>query len=146
MRKYFSLCVAFLLLMMSSVCFASTSSSGNTNGSNAVHLHVQGPNNSKLIYAKMPAFILTFKDSHGKAAKGHMIFVNKANGHVISARSVHGKTNFVPPNELRDYIIVFKPDAKNQVVYWSVKKNTSAVGNRYFYELHPMRYQIKSVG
>ena len=75
-----------------------------------------------------------------------MIFVNKANGHVISARSVQGKTNFVPPNELRDYIIVFKSDTKNQVVYWNVKKNTSAVGNRYFYELHPMHYQIKSVG
>lgn len=146
MKKYVSLVVAFLLMMIGSVCFASTSASGNTSSSNAVYLHVQGPNNSKLIYAKMPAFILTFKDSHGKAASGKMIFVNKANGHVISARSVSGKTNFVPPNELRDYIIVFKPAVKNQVVYWSVKKNISAVGNRYFYELHPTRYQIKAVG
>lgn len=146
MRKYFSLFAALLLMLTGTVCFAASSASGSTNASNAVRIHVQGPNNSKLIYSKMPAFIVTFKDSKGKAANGEMIFVDRSNGHVLSASSVYGKTNFIPPKEKRDYIVVFKPKVKNQVIYWSVKKNTSAVGNRYFYELYPTKYRIASVG
>lgn len=146
MRKCLSVLVAFLVMMVGSVCFAATSASGSTNSSNAVRIHVQGPNNSKLIYAKMPAFILTLRDSKGKAANGTMIFVDKSTGKVLSARKVYGKTNFVPPNEKRDYVVVFKPAVKNQVIKWSVTKNTSAVGNRYFYELYPTSYRIKAVG
>lgn len=146
MRKCLSLMVAVFVMLVGSVCFAASSASGSTNGSNAVRIHVQGPNNSKLIYAKMPAFILTFKDTKGKAANGTMIFVDRSTGKVLSTRKVYGKTNFVPPNEKRDYVVVFTPAVKNQVIKWSVTKNISAVGNRYFYELYPTSYRIKGVG
>jgi hypothetical protein len=94
----------------------------------------------------MPAFIVTFKDTKGKAANGKMIFVDRSTGKVLSSRSVYGKTNFVPPNEKRSYIVVFKPNAKNQVIKWRVEKNHSAVGNRYFSELYTTSYRIKAVG
>ncbi|MBQ1866885.1 MULTISPECIES: hypothetical protein [Selenomonas] len=146
MRKFLSLLVALLIMAAGSVCFAASSVSGSTNGSNACRINVQAPNNSKLSYSKMPAFIVTFKDTKGKAANGTMIFVDRSTGKVLSSRSVYGKTNFVPPNERRSYIVVFKPKVKNQVIKWTVQKNHSAVGNRYFCELYTTNYHIKSVG
>ncbi|MDD6133660.1 MAG: hypothetical protein PUB49_02960 [Selenomonadaceae bacterium] len=146
MRKCLSVLVAFLVMMVGSVCFAASSANGSTNGSNACRIDVQAPSNSKLSYSKMPAFIVTFKDTKGKAANGTMIFVDRSTGKVLSSRSVYGKTNFVPPNEKRSYIVVFKPNAKNQVIKWRVEKNHSAVGNRYFSELYTTSYRIKAVG
>ena len=75
-----------------------------------------------------------------------MFFVDGKTGTVIQSRYVCGGTNFVPPDEHRNYIIVFYPCYSNQVAYWSIKKNYKAVGNRYFYELYTTKYNIGAVG
>lgn len=145
LKKIFS-CIFLLLVLLCSTCFAASSVSGNTNSYNAARLVVQGTQNSKLSYSKMPAFRLTFKYKDGKMAEGRMYFVDGKTGKVISSRYVCGGTNFVPPGERRSYLIVFYPKYSNKIAYWTIKPNYNAVGNRYFYELYKTNYHIGAVG
>jgi hypothetical protein len=145
MKKFISVLV-MLLLLIGTTCFAASSANGQTNSYNAARLVVQGPQNSKLSYSKMPAFTLTFRTKDNKMIEGYMFFVDGKTGKIIQSRYVCGGTNFVPPGERRNYIIVFYPRYSNQVAYWSIKKNYKAVGNRYFYELYTTKYSIGAVG
>ena len=146
MKKIVSVFVMLLMLIVGTTCFAASSVSGRTDSYNAARLVVQAPQNSKLSYSKMPAFTLTFRTKDGKMAEGAMYFLDGRTGKVISSRNVYGGTNFVPPGERRSYIILFYPRYSNQVVYWSIKRNYKAVGNRYFYELYTMKYSLGAVG
>ena len=146
MKRILSVFV-LMLVMFCSTCFAFSATSGQTTTHNAFRIVVSVvPSNSTPVYAKMPAFtfrLWPLNGSPSNKANGTLYYYDEQTGQLLKTENVYGSVNFIPPNEKRRYIVAIWSD---KPVKWEVRKNTKAVGNRYFYSVERTNYKGGPVG
>ena len=145
MKKILSVFV-FMFVMLCSTCFAFSATSGQSTTHNAFSIVVQGPSSFDYVAAKMPAFTFKLWPISGRPsdqAKGTLHFYDAQTNKLLGSQNVFGKVNFVPPGTKHKYIVVIWSD---KPVKWEVRKNTQAIGSRYFYEVERTNYKGGSVG
>ena len=145
MKKILSVFV-LMFVMFCSTCFAFSATSGQTTTHNAFRITVQAPSVPNLIYAKMPAFTFRLWPINGtpsNKANGTLSFYDGKTGEFLGSQNVYNTVNFIPPKERRSYIVAIWSD---RPVKWDVRKNTNAVGNRYFYEVERANHNGGAVG
>jgi hypothetical protein len=145
MKRILSVFV-LMLVMFCSTCFAISGTSGQTTTHNAFRVKVSAPSMPQLVYAKMPAFTFRLWPLNGRPSdkiNGTLSFYDGNTGEFLESRNVYHKLNFILPKERRSYIISIWSD---RPVKWEVRKNTQAIGNRYFYDIERANYKGGSVG
>lgn len=135
MKRIICLLVIVMTMLTASVCSAANLAGGYTKYYNRCIVEVNGP--SKMIWDKMPAFILTVKNSNGTPGKAR-VDVYAANGNRIANYNVYNKLELKPAIVARKYSIKITPISSANM-NWRLEKNYNQVHNSYPYSLQSQK-------
>lgn len=135
MKRIICLLVIVMTMLTASVCSAANLAGGYTKYYNRCIVQVNGP--SKMIWDKMPAFILTVKNSNGTPGKAR-VDVYAANGNRIANYTVYNKLELKPQIVARKYSIKITPISSSNM-NWRLEKNYNQVHNSYPYSLQSQK-------
>ena len=138
MKRIICLLVIVMTMLTASVCFAASLAGGSTKYYNRCIVQVNGP--SKMIWDKMPAFILTVKNSNGTPGKAR-VDVYAANGNRIASYNAYNTLELKPRIVARKYSIKITPISSSNMT-WRLEKNYNQVHNSYPYSLQSQKNTV----
>ena len=130
MRRMNCLPVIVMTMLTASVCVAAPVAGGDTKYFDRCNVQVNGPRN--MIWAKMPAFILTVKNGAGTPGQAR-VDIYTENGNRVETYNVRNRLELKPRIVAKKYYMKITPLSSSNI-RWRVEKNREQSG-AYFYEL-----------
>ena len=130
MKRMNCLPVIVMTMLTASVCVAAPIAGGYTKYFARCNVQVNGPRN--MIWAKMPAFILTVKNDNGTPGQAR-VDVYTENGNRIETYNVRNKLELKPRIVAKNYYMKITP-VSSANMRWRIEKNPEQY-DFYRYEL-----------